>query len=950
MPSPRFGEFVLDLSNETLEGPGGSEQLTPRVFTLLCYLIDHAGVLVTKRDLLDEVWSDVIVGDAVLKVAVRELRKRLGDDPRQPRFIETVHRRGYRFIAPVVGGESSRNESAPSVPVPTSTPESPLISGRDSALSRLADAWAEAREGRRACLLISGESGIGKTALIDAFLSTLGETRIARGQCVEHHGAGEPYLPMLDAMGRLVRGEERAPLLGSLMRHAPAWLAQLPALRKEVDAEALRRELVGATPERMLREAAEWLEEVTREQPLLLVLEDLHWSDRSTLDLIGSLVRRREPARLFLLASFRGADLGRQDPLLTLRRDFEAQRHCEEIRLTELGSDDSAAYLKRRFDAADEDLARDLHERSGGHPLFLVSLVDHLLARGMLVDGGLADGVDASALEEIPEGIQAIIETELEGLVEDERLLLEVASVLGSSFDTRGLSILLDRDAEDIEDICMGLLESTGLIEDAGLTPGDSEELSFRYRFRHALVQGALYRRLPTARALRLHRAIALAERVWSGDLEAAPARARHCERGQLFDRAIKHRLEAAELAAGRFANLEANAQLEAAWALLPRLSEEMRDEQEAVLGLRSGLLARRRGEMQEAASRFESLAALEARRGDSAAEAEALLYLGSSLFWVGRERCLAVFDRALACAELGTDESLLVHVAGVAAHWNIVLRGWSDEDAAACVHAAESAECPRRRALHVVRRIYLEMLRSNYDVAGASAEEGMRLALDIGEGFDYLLAHFLQSWNLLHARRFDELRDLAARGIRFAERNGHRPWSLLLQLVQAQHAEAEGKAALAEELATPALVYSEEAPRATGQLLAHSRIVLGRAALLEGDQVSALEHFSIVAEMIKRDPTDVDRMLHLPYLEGLARAQLQSGDTEAAARNAESLFELASRSGEANYILWALRLKQALGVTPIVNEEDIAALRIRAPLAAASLAGRESSKLAPGD
>ena len=159
-------------------------------------------------------------------------------------------------------------------------------------------------------VFVTGEAGLGKTTLVEAFvaeLGTHGPLWIGHGQCVEHYGAGEAYLPVLEALGRLCRGPGGQELVALLGQQAPTWLVQMPGLVRAADLETLRRRIVGATRERMLRELAEALELLTAQQPLVLVLEDLHWSDPSTLDLLAVLARRREPARLLLIGDISAA-------------------------------------------------------------------------------------------------------------------------------------------------------------------------------------------------------------------------------------------------------------------------------------------------------------------------------------------------------------------------------------------------------------------------------------------------------------------------------------------------------------------------------------------------------------------------------------------------------------------------------------------------------------------
>ena len=170
----------------------------------------------------------------------------------------------------------------------------PLLVGREADVTQL-HAWlAQARRGVRQVGFVTGEAGIGKTTVVDAFVAQLAgapDLWLARGQCIEPYGVGEAYLPVLDALGQLY-GPDGERLVAWLARHAPTWLVQMPSLLSAAALEAVQRRLQGATRERMLRELAEALEALTVERPLVLVLEDLHWSD-ATMDLVGALARRR---------------------------------------------------------------------------------------------------------------------------------------------------------------------------------------------------------------------------------------------------------------------------------------------------------------------------------------------------------------------------------------------------------------------------------------------------------------------------------------------------------------------------------------------------------------------------------------------------------------------------------------------------------------------------------
>ena len=187
-----FEPFCLDAANACLWRDDERVALRPKTFNLLAHLVKHAGTLLTKEALLDAVWPDAYVAEGVLATSMTELRKALGETARQPQFIATEHKRGYRFIAPVTAME-------PAAPPRRDAP--PLLIDRSMELDRLRQALAATRRGQRQVVTVTGEAGIGKTTLVDTFVGESVEQEniyMARGQCIDHYGAGEPYLPLLD--------------------------------------------------------------------------------------------------------------------------------------------------------------------------------------------------------------------------------------------------------------------------------------------------------------------------------------------------------------------------------------------------------------------------------------------------------------------------------------------------------------------------------------------------------------------------------------------------------------------------------------------------------------------------------------------------------------------------------------------------------------------------------
>jgi len=323
-----FPPFRLDPVNQCLwrcQDAGDDERipLTPKAFAVLGYLVEHAGRLVAQDELLEAVWPDTFVQPEVLKYQIADIRNALGDHPKNPSFIETLSRRGYRFIAAV-------NDSTPARPAQCG------LGGSDRVLGDLWDCLWRSFDGERQIVFIATEPGIGKATPADEFqhqaAANVPGIRVARGQCVEGYGSKEAYYPMLEALGQLCRGPRGALVVQTLAAEAPTWLVQLPALLKREHRELLQQEMLGATRQRMLREIGDALNTMAAVSPLLLVLEDLQWADPFTVDLISAVARSRMPAKLMLLGTYRQMDVAVSGhPLKALRPDLLIHHLCREI-------------------------------------------------------------------------------------------------------------------------------------------------------------------------------------------------------------------------------------------------------------------------------------------------------------------------------------------------------------------------------------------------------------------------------------------------------------------------------------------------------------------------------------------------------------------------------------------------------------------------------------------
>ncbi|WP_172151494.1 AAA family ATPase [Pseudomonas tumuqii] len=590
-PNPvkiRFAEFQLDEANACLLCNGEAVALPPTPFKLLCVLAGQPASLLSKDALLDAVWGHRFVSESVLKTAISDLRTALGDNARQPRFIETVSRRGYRFIA--------ASSSAPSLPpalamVPTAGVQSaPSLIGRTDAISRLHRAWQRANGGQRALVWLAGEPGIGKTALIEHFIASLGGVACARGHCVEHYGTGEPYLPVLEALAELCRSD---PALPALLRSvAPTWLLQLPWLSSAQERDELRRELAGVGPERMLREMGELLDRYTEQRPLLLVTEDLHWSDRATVQLIDYIARRRGRTRLMWLASFRVAEVVALDhPLGKVRHELRLQRLCEEVVLDPFSETEVADYIALHSAslARDEAFVRALHERTDGVPLFVSSLIGDVLEQ---TDGDATVEARLTGMA-VPENLAAIIDHYISRLGQEQRGLLSAAAVCGGEFRVETLALTLERDLAAVALTCEELVREQLWLTPARAAEGDEAEL--HYAFRHALFRQVLYERTPRSLRTHLHSQVgaALERERSSGVAVAASELAMHFERARQPMIALRYYAEAAEAALLHFSPASCIGLTERALLLLQQAAQgPERDALEITLATLQGVSA----------------------------------------------------------------------------------------------------------------------------------------------------------------------------------------------------------------------------------------------------------------------------------------------------------------------------------------------------------------------
>jgi DNA-binding winged helix-turn-helix (wHTH) protein/predicted ATPase len=577
--------------------------------------LERPGQLVSKEELLRAVWPDVVVTEAVPRLSIRELRQALGDDAQHPQFVETQSRRGYRFIAPLTTTLQLFEGASIEVDLPSAaiSAHGPALVARDSELTQLTASLEKALRGQRQMVFVTGEPGIGKTALVGQFLvraTRAHELWITRGQCIEHYGTGEAYLPVLEALERLGRAMDVHALRTILRQQAPTWLVHLSSLIAPLEREELQRPQGGTGPEHVIRELAQALETLSIQRPLVLWLEDLHWSDPSTRALLSAIARRPEPARLLVIATYRPGDRSVGDPRVgEIHHELQLHGYCSELAVPPLSRAAVAEYLVYHFAAdppPDEFLSRLaalIYERTEGNPLFMVTVLRHLITQDVITrrDGDWKLSLPAHILSvTTPPTIRQFLELQLNRLSPADQRLLEIASIAGMQFAAAVLDVGGDEGILGLEERCAALERQGQFVNVRGSVEWPDGTISTLYGFRHALYQAVLYERIPPGRRIHWHLGIGeRLERAYS-DLtrEVAAVLAMHFENGCDRPRAIDYLQQAAENAIRRSAYTEAIGHLTRGLDILKSLPETPRRvEQELRLQLSLGIpLAATRG------------------------------------------------------------------------------------------------------------------------------------------------------------------------------------------------------------------------------------------------------------------------------------------------------------------------------------------------------------------
>jgi serine/threonine protein kinase len=670
---------------------------------------------------------------------------------------------------------------------------SSLLVGREPEMRKLDGFLSQAIDGSGRVVFITGEPGIGKTSLSDEFLRRArreySALLISRGRCVEQYGTGEAYLPFLDAVGGLLQGPGREHIAAVMRTYAPTWCTQLPAnFASTSSLERLQQETIGATKERMMREMGDMLGTLSTTAPIVLLLEDLHWADPSSVDLLRHLSQRINGQRLLIAGTFRPEDIERTNhPLKSYKAEMQAHKLCEELALDMLSLEYIAEYLDATFTPNDfpGELSSLIYEKTEGHPLFATNLLQYLGERGDIARVNSHWSLVRPLAEmnlEVPESVRSMIGKKIDALAEAEQRALQYASIEGSEFLSSVVARLLGMDEIDLEEQLAHLEKTHRLIVTLGEEELPDGTLATRYRFAHALYQNYLYDGLVSKRRIRLHLQAGeqLAGHYGKRSLEIATQLAIHFERGRDFARAVEYLTYAGNNATKLYAYDEAEKHYSNALRLAEKLPEAEQPEKRFILYQKRGTVNRALSRFSQSADDYTEMRKQAEVLGSLEQEAAALNALALTLFFAHRvEEMEACAAEAMQMAERAGSDALRLETMGLVGMKHLCYgelreaKPILDE----VIKTARTKDQKPALLTAIAWRGCLHFFQTEYEDTLKLETEARRLASELRDGFLLLTASFfigLAQGNL--GRMSDALATLSD-GIVKARRNGDLFW-----------------------------------------------------------------------------------------------------------------------------------------------------------------------------
>ena len=576
----QFDDFVLNRSACELRRGDALVPLQRVPLELLSLLLERRGQLVTREEILERVWGKGVFvdGETSINTAVRKLRRALSDDPHAPRFVATVPARGYRFVAEI-------RSPKPGIVARPAGPRSSVMVGREHALASLIGGLDDAAARRGRLFLICGEPGVGKTRLADEVATAAEAKRMAMmvGHCSEHDEA-VAYLPFVEILESFVeRPQSQDRLRVALGAEASELARLLPKLRNILPGLPPSRALPPAQARRhLLNSFFDFAARAASARPALMILEDLHWADDSTLALLDHITRRLSDQPLMIICTYRDAEINITPVLARTLEELVRGRLATEMRLKRLPRGEVAAMLSSLSGKPPpERVVAEIFAETEGNPFFVEELFHHLKDEGRLYD---AAGQFRSKLEigefDAPRSVRLVVARRLARLGRLTQEILAAASVIGRFFSFEVLQVLYGDDGDSILE-CLEEAEKAGLLVSVATRP------QARFAYSHELIRQAVLGGLSGMRRQRLHLKVAEAiEQVASTMSEPTYAKspdqlaaqlAHHYERGGNPGKAVEYYLSAVRQLADLGSNVESIAMYNAGLELLGELPDDER-------------------------------------------------------------------------------------------------------------------------------------------------------------------------------------------------------------------------------------------------------------------------------------------------------------------------------------------------------------------------------------
>ena len=576
----QFDDFVLNRSAGELRRGDALVPLQRVPFELLSLLLERHGQLVTRQEILERVWGKGVFvdGETSINTAVRKLRRALSDNPHAPRFVARVPARGYRFVAEIRAPRIARVEQVRSR-------LARAMVGRDRELASLLSGLDDAAARRGRLFLISGEPGVGKTRLADEVAAVADAKRMALlvGHCSEQDEA-VAYLPFVEILENFVdRASDADTLRKALGEQAPELARLQPKLKNILPELPPPLDLPPAQARRHLFNCFfDFVARIASEQPTLIILEDLHWADDSTLSLLVHLTKRLSDLPLMVIGTYRDAELNVTHGLAKTLEDLLRERLATRVRLKGLPRDEVAAMLNRLSGKSPPAaVVGEIFAETEGNPFFVEELFRHLEEENRLYDSSGRFHSELKIAElEAPPSVRLVVARRLARLSDLTQKMLATAAVIGRFFSFEILQAASEADADSI-------LEHVEEAEKAGLVFSVTESPAARFAFSHELIRQAVLAGLSAVRRQRFHLNVADAieqtcaaavESKYRGSLDDHVAElAHHYARGGDPVKAVKYCLRAVLRFADLGSTAEAIAQFESGLELLQQLPDDDR-------------------------------------------------------------------------------------------------------------------------------------------------------------------------------------------------------------------------------------------------------------------------------------------------------------------------------------------------------------------------------------